>query len=505
MDGQPLAETPSFAESTSSLDSTPSTDTTRTIGLAEAIQLALASNLDLALSRAQHEVAEARSSMASKALLPTFEVGGGVTRTDGMVQGAFGDFRDVDARGVTGGLAAGLRLNIGARVYEAMAARRDEDAALLDSLNAQQQLVLRVVELYENLVLSKVALDINQQLVESSQEFEHIASVRHEGGIGLGADVARAQANLAASRQQLVQSENLWRTTSVRLAVVLRFEPSVLLVPAETALEPWQLPPAATESAYPDLATQRPDVESLRTRAEAAEQLVRARWWDLVAPELNVEWRLSGIGGEGHKASPETGPAVSSAAGSAGRSVAAWQNAADALATPGANTFAALSSAAGSGGRSFYAYRNLFGSTRQEEDFERQERYGIWLNWSLSFAKFDRIREQRATAEIAGLRADRAEEAAIAEVHQAQYDIQSAMQALALANDEVAASETSHRLSRARFTAGTAIAFEVLDAQDALADARLKVARYSADLNLAQARLLTAAGLIDGNFHPTGP
>ncbi|MBI3119454.1 MAG: TolC family protein, partial [Candidatus Hydrogenedentes bacterium] len=96
VDGQPLAETPSFAESTSSLDSTPSTDTTRTIGLAEAIQLALASNLDLALSRAQHEVAEARSSMASKALLPTFEVGGGVTRTDGMVQGAFGDFRDVD-------------------------------------------------------------------------------------------------------------------------------------------------------------------------------------------------------------------------------------------------------------------------------------------------------------------------------------------------------------------------------------------------------------------------
>lgn len=479
---------------------------TRSIGLSEAIQMALESGLDLALSRAQHEAAQARAAAATKAFVPALDVGGGVARTDGLVQGSFGDFRDVNSRSVTAGTALGLRINIGALVYEAIAARRDADAALLDSMAAQQQLILHVIELYENLVLAQVARDVSQQLVKSSEEFEHIASERYNAGVGTGADAARAQANLAANRQQLVQAENLWNNTSVRLAVVLRLDPEVLLVPLDTTIEPWQLPPGIESDAYAEDASNRPDVEAARQRADASHQLARARWWNLVAPELTTEWRLTGVGGEGSKARTETGPALSSAAGSAGRSVSAWQNAAGALATPGADPFPALSSAAGSGGRAFYAYRNFLGTTQQDVDgLERQERYGIWLNWNLSFAKADRIREQRAAARIADLKAAKAEDAAVAEVRQAQHDIQSAGQLIALSKDEITAAETNHRLGLARFTAGTAIAFEVLDAQDTLAGARLKLARYTTELNIAQARLLAAAGTIEASAgQPSG-
>lgn len=66
--------------------------------------------------------------------------------------------------------------------------------------------------------------------------------------------------------------------------------------------------------------------------------------------------------------------------------------------------------------------------------------------------------------------------------------------------DELEA-EMNHRISQSRFREGTAIALEVLDAQQVIAQARLNLARHVVDFNLAQARLLAAAGLIDAeNF-----
>lgn len=472
-------------------------DQTRRIALAEAIQIGLASNLDLALARAQHEIAQARASATAKSFLPTADIGASISRTDGLVQGGFGDFRGVESRSEIAGVAIGLRVNIGARVYETIAARRESDAALLNTMASEQQLVLRIVELYENLVLAKVARDIAQELVESSGEFDHIASVRYQGGVGLGSDASRATANLAASKQQLVQARNLWRESSTRLAVVLRLDPVVLLDPADTNLEAWQLPPDSSDDTYADNALERPDVQAAREQADAAKQLLRARWWDLVAPELYAEWRLAGVGGNGNIAEPDLGSELSSAAGSAGRAIFGWQNVGTAIAQ-GANPLSPLSSAAGAGGRSFYAYKNLFNSTQQDiEDLQRQERYGIGLNWNLSFVKADRIREQRVTAKAADLRAAKAEDTAVGEVRLAQNDMRSALELIALADEEIASIETTHQLGLARFTAGTALAFEVLEAQDALTEARLKRARYITELNLAQARLLAASGIIN--------
>jgi outer membrane protein TolC len=472
-------------------------DQTRRIALAEAIQIGLASNLDLALARAQHEVAQARAAAAAKSFLPTADIGASIARTDGLVQGSFGDFRGAESRSEIAGVTLGLRVNIGARVHETIAARRESDAALLNTMASEQQLVLRIVELYENLVLAKVAREIGQQLVETSGEFDHVASVRYQGGIGLGSDAARATANLAASKQQLTQAESLWRESSIRLAVVLRLDPTVLLDPADTDLEPWQLPPDMSDDMYADHALERPDVQAAREQADAAKQLYRARWWDLVAPELYAEWRLTGVSGNGDATEVDDGSAFSSAAGSASRSIFAWQNFGTAIAQ-GASPFPPLSAAAGSGGRSYYAYKSLLGSTQQEvEKLQRQERYGIGLNWNLSFVKAERIREQRANAKAAGLRAEKAADTAIGEARLAQNDIRTAMHLIALADEEIVSIETTHRLSLARFTAGTALAFEVLDAQDALTEARLKRARYITELNLAQARLLAASGTID--------
>ncbi len=56
------------------------------------------------------------------------------------------------------------------------------------------------------------------------------------------------------------------------------------------------------------------------------------------------------------------------------------------------------------------------------------------------------------------------------------------------------AAQQSRRISLAQFQASTAIALEVIDAADRLADARLELASSIVDYNLAQVRVPAATG-----------
>ena len=78
----------------------------------------------------------------------------------------------------------------------------------------------------------------------------------------------------------------------------------------------------------------------------------------------------------------------------------------------------------------------------------------------------------------------------------ARREIAAAADSIPLARSGLEAAETSRRLSLARFQAGTALLLEVLEAQDAVAHARLNLARAINAFNVAQVKLLAASGRI---------
>ena len=65
-----------------------------------------------------------------------------------------------------------------------------------------------------------------------------------------------------------------------------------------------------------------------------------------------------------------------------------------------------------------------------------------------------------------------------------------------MAKEGLASARANLNISMARFRAGTAIALEVFDAQDTLAQARLNLARSIVAFNTAQLSLLAATGAI---------
>lgn len=468
----------------------------RTLRLAEAIDLALAENLDLALVRADEGIQEARVRTERRGLYPSLKFGAGLRSVDGTVQGSYGDFRDVNFDGHYLSTGLDYTLNIGAQLQAAAAARHDLDAAVLQTLASEQRLILRVVELFENLALAGVGVDIATSQMDDSREFLKIARIRAEGGVGLGADAARAEVALATSEARLVEAKGYFRETGTRLAVVLRIDPSVELVAAADEFIPHSLLPSADSWDPVSAARNRPDVEAVQVAAEAAASRLRARKWELLGPLISASAEFRGVGGHGEQASPDALSTTSSALGSAGRSISAWQN------VLGGGGVPALSGAVGSAGRSLSAWRGLTDSPAQSVGLEGRAEFNLSVGWSFSLAGKSRITEERLKLRRVELEVERAQEAAVGEVHLAEQDMDTAMSLSAVAQRELDASLKNHRIHVARFKAGTALAIEVLDAQDAIARARLNQARSIADFNIAQTRLLAAAGALErGRFN----
>ena len=265
-------------------------ESTRVLGLAETLDIALADNVKLALARAEEQVARGRRrAVKGSLLIPSLAFGAGVGRTNGRVQGSFGGLMDVTFSTYEGGVALVYRANVGAQVNAAIATTRELEAATLEALSAEQQLLLRVSELYQNLMLSTVGVQIAAELIESGEGFLRIVRARAAGGLALGSDVARAEAALAADRQQMIETRNLRNAISVDLAVALRLDPHTRLEPADTNLEPARFfDPGLDDGAHPGAET-RPDVRAARQRAEAARKQSQAAWWDIFSPELRAE------------------------------------------------------------------------------------------------------------------------------------------------------------------------------------------------------------------------
>ncbi len=268
----------------------------RSLSFDRVLELALGQNLDLELARAEEELARARSRGAASKLVPSLEFGAGTRNTDGRVQGSFGELRDTDFDTKTATAAVSYRVNLGARILDTLAARKELDAAVYGVLNTRQKLLLRVTELFNDLALARVGFQTAKQRAGDSEQFLRIASARARAGIGLGSDVARAEAKLATDRQDRVQAREIWETTSVRLAVVLRLDPGVFLAPAQERLVPLELAPAMAGAEAERNARQRPDVEASRRRMDAAAKRFSSAWWEFAGPELSAELRETYIG-----------------------------------------------------------------------------------------------------------------------------------------------------------------------------------------------------------------
>ncbi len=254
----------------------------------------LKNDLDLVLSALNESTASVRVQQERHAFFPSFGAGSNFAYATHRSFGSFGTERNVNFGNFDAALSLSLRLNPGKQVHSLRAARREYEQSQFQSLNARQQALLGVSELYQGLLLRVEASAIVEKLVEDGQRILRIVQLRTDMGVSLGSDLMRARAKLALNQQQAIAARNDWIQESIRLARVLRWDPAVLLQPVEgMSLTQGSV---QTKKIQPYSAADRPDLKAAESALSAAVERQVAAEWKFWSPSLELQAQYLQLG-----------------------------------------------------------------------------------------------------------------------------------------------------------------------------------------------------------------
>jgi outer membrane protein TolC len=401
------------------------------INLATAIRIASSDNLEIAEARAQVLEAKGESSAAFGGLIPVVSLFFGYGRTDGRVQGSFGELRDVTFDTLNPGIIASYILNPGESIYNTIATHRNVDAVKSDESAITQDVLLAVVEGYYDLVEAQGNVNVSEKTVSDANNLVKIAEVLEKQGIGPGADVVRAKTDLANKEQRLITAQEEFREASADLALILKVDSSVTLFPKDRQIRQIKFVDNLNmlDDLINDTLKKHPEIRSANKQVDAADAEVSGVWLGAFGPEVLLEAEIGGIG-------------------------------------------------------------DRFGNIGEREIYQ-----GV-IGVSISASYYGEIKASRARLRRAEIRKEKERERIRADVVKTHDEVLSAEEKIAPARQELESAEESLKLSQVRFKRGLGLAVEVIQAEDALAMARLNYIRSIINYNKAQVRLLNAIGEI---------
>ena len=454
------------------------------IDLETLVRIALADNFDIRRAREEIKAFEGQEESivggAFPAIVPTalFE------HVDGTVRATRGSLVNANFNTFQPSIAVQWVINPGRVVYEIAAARKRLSASVDRAEAVVQETLRQAAAEYYELVLAQARIAAAYQAVAEADELLRINRLRTRAGTGVPADELRASARLAERRQELALASHRFWDTSVNLAVTLDLDPSATLVPAIETLPPRRLVRGDIEiDELMGLAVRyRPDLQSVRTLVEAATAEEDATWWGGFGPGFQLGYQYGGITGHANNVKNNEGipsnlivnPA--SPTGSFGSS-------------PLANGLIKEAIARGSDKRA--------GHDDQTFGFSDQQRFTAGVGWRFSLSAFGDLKTAEAVEEQAIIEAERLLVEVQAQVIRTQQASNTHNELIPLAQQQINAAKEALRLTEANLKAGTMTTLDVLQAQDSVAQARLRYAEAVVGYNQSQVNLLAALGLID--------
>jgi outer membrane protein TolC len=326
-------------------------------------------------------------------------------------------------------------INPGQVAYNVIASKKRVEASEQQDRAVVLETTRAAAVQYYDLMLNQAQVSVAWQAIKEAEELLRIERLRLKAGTALPADELRAKADVALKQQNLLTALNGFYDASVALTVMLNLDPTVMLVPRAGTVRQATLvrEDLPIDDMLVTAVRYRPDLEAVRTLLAAAEADKGATMWGGLGPQAQATGVLAPKPPAGRLVDTEYRQPIYTATGG--------------------------------------------------------------FNWSL--ATFGRIKSAAANVNIAALNVDRQldqVQAAVVTAHQASL---TTAKLIPRAKQEVAAAEEALRLTQKNLQAGTGLTIDVLQAQDAAYQARLRYATALVRYNQSQINLLAALGLID--------
>ncbi len=406
------------------------------IDLPNIVQIASLRNIDILEARQRVEGARGQYERASAAVFPVIGPGVLLNHLQGVNRSDIGQVVAVNFTTLQPAILVQWILNPGQIYYDIIASRK----RLLGTEQAERFIIMETIRAavvqYYDLVLAQSRVAVAREAVGEAEELLRLTRLRLRAGTGLPADELRAQAALAGRQQDLVIALNGFYEASITLASTLYLDTTVTLVPKPDQVAPIRL--VREDLGINDMlaiAVQwRPDLASVKNFAAAATADTKATVWGAALPQLQATYAFGGLGSQ----------------------------------TP-----------------------------TQNFPLQKQQGFAAGAAWAVGPAIFGQVKTADAVEQEAALEAERRLEGIRVQVVRAMQESATNAAIIPIAQQQVAAAQEALRLAQANLQAGTMLTIDVLQADDALSEARLRYANAVTSYNQSQVNLLAALGLID--------
>ncbi|MBI3837928.1 MAG: TolC family protein [Planctomycetia bacterium] len=281
------------------------------IDLPTALRLADAGNLQVAFAREQVNQAMAQVEAANALWLPSLRGGTNYNRHEGAIQRVEGA-QIINSRGAFyAGLGAGgygaasptvpglyANFHLVDALFQPLAARQFAGSRNRAAAAATNDVLLQVTLAYFELLRAGEDVVISQGTRNDSQQLADVTAAYAETGAGLKSDANRARAELAVRENDVARSREAQRVASARLAQLLRLDPTVALNPAEPLVVPIEV--VALDVPVKELIaqglSQRPELAEHRLLVAEAVQRLRRERFAVLIPSIVMGTSYGGMG-----------------------------------------------------------------------------------------------------------------------------------------------------------------------------------------------------------------
>ncbi len=255
------------------------------IDLCSALRLAGVYNPEILLAQQRTTAADAQRQYAAAQILPNINYGGNYDAHQGTLQQSTGKIIQTNRDSLYLGMGANAIAagtvnipgvvwagNLSQGIYAALVARQVVAQRAFESDAVRNQVLLRVVTAYLELLRATGRRTVTAQNRSDAAEMARVTKNFAEAGQGRDSDANRAVAELQLVNDDLIQSDAEIEMASARLAQLLNLDPSVRLYPTDGWVVP--VPVVPDPIPLPELLTialkQRPELGAQRAAIDAA-------------------------------------------------------------------------------------------------------------------------------------------------------------------------------------------------------------------------------------------
>ncbi len=411
------------------------------IDLPATLRLARARNLDIQIARERLNEAQANRQSAVEQFFPWVAPGITYHRRDGVAQAVpSGIISDAHFQSYSPGATLTAQVALGDAIYNSLATKQLVKASDQALETQRQDTTLSAAQGYFDLVKAKALVDVVNEAIRVSQDYQQQLHHAVDAGIAFKGDELRVQSQTEQYRIALEQGLEQARVAGVNLAQLLHLDSRVTLAPQDTGLRPLTLFPTNTSmNALVEQALRaRPELKQSQAFVAATRATKNGAVYGPLIPSVGAQVFGGGLGG---------GP------------------------DNGSSTFGA------------------------EGD------YLVGLNWRIGpGGLFDsgRINASKARLAAAQLSDSQLKDAIVSQVVTGMVRVNSTAARIQLAERNLVTASETLRLTRERKQYGVGIVLEDIQAQQALTQARSDYVTAVAEYDKAQYALNKAVGSLPG-------